>query len=126
MNTLQIIDGAYRATLEEQDDPVIWLTRVIRGAGAELALLLRGAAVNYAVGAQHPAGLLIGDWEQRHPPRLPADLEALHDKGVAVYAVREDVMERGIEPRELVGAVSFVSRAELGAFLGRFERIWHW
>ena len=33
---LHIVDGAYRATLEEQDDPVVWLCHAMRGAGAEL------------------------------------------------------------------------------------------
>ena len=36
MKTLQIIRTAYRATIEEQDDTVVWITRAMRGAGAEL------------------------------------------------------------------------------------------
>ena len=38
MKTLQIVDTAYRATLEEQEDTVLWLTHVLRGAGAELTM----------------------------------------------------------------------------------------
>ncbi|GIL05684.1 MAG: hypothetical protein BroJett031_22040 [Betaproteobacteria bacterium] len=126
MKTLQIVDTAYRATLEEQDDTVLWLTHVIRGAGAELALLLRGNAVNYAVAAQQPVALAIGDWKQSHPPSLAADLKGLRDKGVEIFAVKEDVEERGLEDKVLIGGISLVPRARLAELIGGFRRVWHW
>jgi hypothetical protein len=126
MKTLQIVETAYRATLEEQDDPIVWLTHVIRGAGAELALLLRGNAVNYAVAAQEPAGLVIGTWAQAHPPRLAADVTGLLDKGVEVFVIREDVDERGIADSALIPGVSLLPSRQLGELVGRFARVWHW
>ena len=126
MKTLQIVDTAYRATIEEQDDTILWLTHVLRGAGAELALLLRGNAVNYAVAAQQPVTLAIGDWRQSHPPALAADLKGLRDKGVEVLAVKEDLEERGIRKGELIDGIALVSRSQLAELVGSFDRVWHW
>ena len=95
MKTLSIIESAYRATIEEQDDTIVWLTHAMKGAGADLGVLLRGNAVNYAALGQDAAGLAFGGWRQTQPPRLADDITALVAKGVAVYAIAEDLAERG-------------------------------
>ena len=121
MKTLQIVDTAYRATLEEQDDTILWLTHVLRGAGADLALLLRGNAVNYAVMAAQPVELAIGDWRQSHPPTLAADLKGLHGKGVDIFVVKEDLVERGIAEGQLIDSVVLLPRSRLAELVGGFE-----
>ena len=126
MKTLQIVDSAYRATLEEQDDTVVWLTHVLRGAGADLTLLLRGNAVNYAVAAQEPVALAIGDWTQSHPPSIAADLKGLRTKGVEIFAVKEDLEDRGIVEGQMIDSVAVVSRSRLADLVGGFQRVWHW
>ena len=95
MKVLQIINCAYRATTEEQDDTIVWITHAMKGAGAELDVLLSGDAVNYSVAAQNSEGLSFGDWQQTQPPRLARDIEGLVGKGVDVYLVDEDVRDRG-------------------------------
>ena len=94
---LSIIATAYRATLEEQDDPIVWLTHALKGAGAELDVLLRGNAVNYAVKGQDASGLAFGDRRQTRPPRIDEDVAKLIPKGVRVFIVEDDLRDRGHE-----------------------------
>jgi len=126
MLTLQIIETAYRATLEEQDDPVVWITHAMRGAGAELAVLLRGNAVNYAVSSQDCGGLQLGEWKQTQAPRLAADLASLAGKGVEVLAIEDDLVERGIGTDALLPGIALVPQARLAQVLERFPRVWCW
>ena len=126
MKTLQIIKTAYRATIEEQDDTVVWITRAMRGAGAELDVLFTGDAVNYAVRGQDASGLAFGEWRQTQPPRIAGDVAALVEKGVGVFLVAEDARERGLDDLPLVQGVRLLPRAELPALLGRYGRVWQW
>ena len=126
MKTLNIVESAYRATIEEQDDTVVWITRAMRGAGAELDVLLTGDAVNYAVRAQDASGLAFGGWKQTQPPRIAGDIAALLEKGVSVYLAAEDANERGLEDVPLVGGVRGISSKELPGLLSRYDRVWQW
>ena len=126
MKTLSIIESAYRATLEEQDDTIVWLQGAMKGAGADLAVLLRGNAVNYLVQRQNAGGLAFGDWRQTQPPSIASDLAALAAKGVEICYVAEDLAERGIERNELINGAQPVSRASLAGLVGGYGRVWYW
>jgi sulfur relay (sulfurtransferase) DsrF/TusC family protein len=126
MKTLSIVESAYRATIEEQDDTIVWLHGAMKAAGADLALLLRGNAVNYLVQRQDSSGLAFGDWRQTQPPRIASDLAALAAKGVDICYVAEDVAERGIARNELVNSAQPVAREAVADMLGRYERVWYW
>jgi hypothetical protein len=105
MQVLQIIDNAYRATIEEQDDTVLWFTQVLRDSGAETAVLLRGGAVNYAVAKQDAAGLAFGEWHRTQPPNIAAALERLLSTGVLVYVDEDDLADRGVGEGECLAGV---------------------
>ena len=126
MKTLSIIESAYRATIEEQDDTIVWIHGAMKAAGADLALLLRGNAVNYLVQRQDAGGLAFGDWRQTQPPRIPSDLAALAAKGVDICYVAEDVAERGIERNELINSAQPVARESVAEMLSRYGRVWYW
>lgn len=125
-SVLTIVETAYRATLEEQDDTVLWFNHAMKNAGTEVSVLLRANAVNYAVEGQDASGLRIGDLDVAHPPDFARDLENLIAAGVPVYYVTEDVEERGIPTDRLLGGAKGVSRSEIPGLFGAHDLVWHW
>lgn len=125
MKVLQIIETAYRATLEEQDDTILWITAAMKGAGGDLDVLLRGNAVNYVVRGQDASGLSFGEWKQTEPPRLADDVANLIGKGVNVYYVEDDAAARGLNDG-LVDGVKSVSQAGIAALVSSYDQVWHW
>ena len=123
---LNIVATAYRATLEEQDDTAVWLTHVLKEAGADVDVVLRGTAVNYAVKGQDASGLAFGEWRQTQPPRLDQDLAGLGGKGVRLLVCQEDLMDRGIDPSGLIDGIEPIARAALPRLFGSYDQIWQW
>jgi sulfur relay (sulfurtransferase) DsrF/TusC family protein len=126
MKTLNIVASAYRASIEEQDDTIVWLTHAIKGAGADIDVLLRGDAVNYALRGQDASGLAFGAWTQTQPPRIEHDLAGLCAKGVGVHVLADDLTRRGLQRAPLVPGVQPLDSDALAALLAQYERIWHW
>jgi len=126
MKVLQIVEAAYRATLEEQDDPIIWISHAMKGAGGDLDVLLVGNAVNYVVSAQDATGLSFGDWQQLRPPDLAGDIGGLTAKGIKVFVVQDDLDKRGLRDTVLVPGIETLLRGRLPALLSDYDQIWHW
>ena len=96
------------------------------GAGADLNVLLRGNAVNYAVNGQDASGLSFGDWKQTQPPNLASDIGGLVGKGVEVYIASEDLAERGLAGGNLVDGIKQISRSNIPAICDAHDQVWHW
>ena len=126
MKALNIIESAYRGTLEEQDDTVVWITHALKGAGAELDVLLKGNAVNYAVASQHVPSLAFGERVQSHGPHLADDVAGLIGKGITVHIIQEDLDARGIQAGELIDGLTPVARGDLPNLFQGYDHIWHW
>jgi len=125
--TLNIVESAYRAVMEEQDDTILWLLAAMQGAGGTHAVVLRGNAVNYAIAGQGVPGLTVGEWKQTQPPKMDRDVvDLIENRKIPVYVVEEDLAERGIERRELVPAVKLLSRKALPALFSEYEIVSHW
>lgn len=126
MKVLQIIQSAYRCTIEEQDDPAVWVAHAMKKADANLAILLRGNAVNYASKDQDAAGLSIGGVQQTQPPKIGREIQRFMEQDVPVYLVSEDAALRGIHVDEIASGIEFISRDRLPSLFHDYDQVWHW
>jgi sulfur relay (sulfurtransferase) DsrF/TusC family protein len=126
LKVLNIVESAYRATIEEQDDTILWTSTALKGAGANVDVLLRGNAVNYGVKGQDASGLQLGAKKQTHPPQIEDDLQRLMDTGAKVYVVTDDAAERGLERTDLIGGLEPLSRSRIAKLCADYDQIWHW
>ena len=125
--TLNIVESAYRAVMEEQDDTILWLLAAMQAAGAEHTVVLRGNAVNYAVAGQGAPGLSIGGWKQTMAPRMDNDvLDLIEKRKIPVFVIEEDLAMRGIDPGELVPGVKLMCSAMLPKRMAEYEIVLHW
>ena len=123
---LSVVERAYRATVEEQDDTVLWFTWTVKKAGAEIDLLLRGNAVNYAVRGQDASGLTFGGVPFGGPVAIEHDLESMMKDGIKAYAVKEDLESRGVDTSRLLPGIELIRSREIAPLFNRFDQIWHW
>ena len=123
---LSIVERAYHGTIEEQDDTILWLSHMIKNAGGDISVLLRGNAVNYAVLGQDATGLSFGDVKLEVAPTLDKDVENLIAAGVTTYVVQEDLEERGINRSEIAQGISMIGRAQVADLFDSHDSIWHW
>jgi sulfur relay (sulfurtransferase) DsrF/TusC family protein len=125
--TLNIVESAYRAVMEEQDDTILWALAAMQGAGAEHTVVLRGNAVNYAVAGQGAPGLSVGEWKQTQAPKMDRDVTDLIDKRkIPVYVIEEDMTDRGIEKNELISGVKLIPRSALPGIFAEHEIVSLW
>ncbi len=122
---LSIIDSAYRATIEEQDDTAVWFTHAMKNGGAEVSILLRGDAVNYAVTQQDAKGLRFGSRAVKGPD-LVRDIKAVVEKKIPIYAVADDLAERGIVSTQLIPGVETLPRGAIAKLIEAHDRVLTW
>ena len=125
MKILQIVESAYRATLEEQDDTVLWLSHAMKNAGADITILLRGNAVNYALGEQN-ASLHASSLGIEHPPAFAEDLRKMQAKGVQVFCWKSDLEKRGISDEALIPDIRQIAGEDFARLADSQDYVLHW
>ena len=123
---LSVVERAYHGTIEEQDDTILWISHMIKDAGADISILLRSNAVNYGVMGQDATGLRFGNVTLDVPPTLDTDVVNLIAAQVPTYVVREDLEDRGISQTGLAQGLQVISRSELANLYDSHDSIWHW
>src|SRR5690349_18301521 len=98
MKILNIVEQAYRATIDEQRDTVVWFVGMLRKqGGADCTILLRSHAVNYLNKRQRVESLRFGNVAVAKLPRICEDMGAMIEDGLPIYYVDEDAGECGID-----------------------------
>ncbi len=126
MKALQILQSAYRCTVEEQDDPALWFVQVLKTAQGDVDIVLKNNAVNYAVVSQDASGLSFGNWKQSQPSQLNQDLQQAIDQGITIYAIAEDLSVRGISDEKLLPGIQKISRLEMSNLFNNYDQVWTW
>jgi sulfur relay (sulfurtransferase) DsrF/TusC family protein len=122
---LSIIDNAYRATIEEQDDTAVWFTHAMKNGGADVSILLRGDAVNYAVANQDAKGLRFGSRAVKGPDMV-RDINAVIAKKIPLFVVSDDLAERGIPTSRVLSGVEQIQRSAIARLIENHDRILTW
>jgi sulfur relay (sulfurtransferase) DsrF/TusC family protein len=120
---LCIVETPYRGTLEEQDDATLWFPHALKNAGGDMGVLLRGNAVNYAVAAQDPSGVVIWKLSIERPVYPQKDLLEMKQAGIPVRVVRDDVETRGISLNSLVQDFEVVSGSDLPSLFSQYDQV---
>jgi hypothetical protein len=126
-SVLCICDQGYRASVEEQDDTVVWMAHMLqREATTQAALLLRGSAVNYANKAQRSVGVSFGAWKQAHPADFPRDLAKFMSDGGKVFVLEDDLAPRGLSAGDLIAGAVTVGRARVAGLVAEYDNVSFW
>ena len=126
MKVLNIVSSGYRATLEEQDDTVVWFTQAMSRAGADIDVLLRASAANYVVKGQAVLPLAMGDRMQRNAPDVHGQVHDLAERGVGVFVLAEDLAAYGLRSASRLEQAQIISADEVAGLVSQYDAVWHW
>ena len=98
----------------------------IKGAGADIDVLLRGTAANYVVHGQEVSPLSFGDRTQKCAPDVLGQIVQLAAKGVTVFVLEDDLRARGLMDAPRLDGTKLVASKDAAALIARYDQVWHW
>ena len=110
----------------EDSDIGLFASAFASVAGQSMTFLLREDAVNYAVRGQDGTGIKIAGALVQPGFLIETDLRSVQQSKIPVYAISEDVDERGLRKEDLIEGVQLLSGKELGKFVDQFDTVWNW
>jgi sulfur relay (sulfurtransferase) DsrF/TusC family protein len=110
----------------EDSDIGLFASAFAPATGSQMTMLLSEDAVNYAVRGQDGTGIKIAGGTVQPGFLIETDLQSVQETRIPVYAVREDLEERGISPAELINGVQLISRRDFGRLVDQFDTVWNW
>lgn len=110
----------------EDSDIGLFASAFAPAAGSRMTILLGKDAVNYGVRGQEGTGIRIAGAPVQPGFLIETDVQSVQQADIPVYAVREDLKERGIAASELIPGIQLLSRREYGKFIDQFDVIWNW
>jgi hypothetical protein len=124
-SSLAILERAYRGSLEEQYGHIVWLSRVMKGMGADHALLLKGDTVMFARRDQPRTSLCIGDTVVTDVSHYASQVQDLSQKAT-VFVWWPDVERLKLTTDALIEGVLPVCDSDMPALISRFDCVWYW
>jgi hypothetical protein len=112
----------------EPVDPHLFATALgVADTPVETNILLRDAAVTYAVAGQNCMGAKIAGQDVMGHDTSPAKLiEFMLSHGAMIYAVEEDMKARGVAPEDLVRGVRPIREADTVTLVEEHEAVLVW
>ena len=124
-NILSVLSHTEYGNLEDSDIG-LFASAFAPATGNQMTILLSEDAVNYALRGQDGTGIKIAGGTVQPGFLIETDIQSVQDSKIPVYALREDLEERGIAEGDLVKGVKLLRRNELGKFVDQFDSVWNW
>jgi sulfur relay (sulfurtransferase) DsrF/TusC family protein len=110
----------------EDSDIGLFASAFAPAVGSQMTILLSEDAVNYGLRGQEGTGIKIAGAPVQPGFLIEQDVRAVQDARIPVYALAEDIEERGLKPADMVPGIKTISRKEFGRFIGQFDTVWNW
>lgn len=124
-NILSVLAHTEYGNLEDSDIG-LFASAFAPVTGNRMTILLTEDAVNYALRGQNGTGIKIAGGTVQPGFLIETDLKSVQDSGTPVYALTEDLDERGLAPGDLIPGVKLLKRGEYGRFVDQFDTVWNW